>query len=40
LPLDQAPGVAGVIGIAAVVTAGIGAARGGGREMAVPLEVG
>lgn len=38
--LDQAPGVAGILGIAAVVVAGIGAARGGGREMAVPLEVG
>ncbi|BBY16093.1 EamA family transporter [Mycolicibacterium litorale] len=40
LLLDQEPGVAGVLGIAAVVAAGIGAARGGGREMAVPLEVG
>lgn len=40
LLLDQAPDVAGVLGIAAVVAAGIGAARGGGREMAVPLEVG
>lgn len=38
--LDQAPGVAGILGIAAVVVAGVGAARGGGREMAVPLEVG
>lgn len=40
LLLDQAPGVAGILGVAAVVVAGIGAARGGGREMAVPLEVG
>ncbi|MGB3351444.1 MAG: EamA family transporter [Mycobacterium sp.] len=40
LLLDQAPGIAGMLGIAAVVAAGIGAARGGGREMAVPLEVG
>ncbi len=40
LLLDQAPDVAGILGIAAVVAASIGAARGGGREMAVPLEVG
>lgn len=40
LLLDQRPDIAGIVGIAAVVAAGIGAARGGGREMAVPLEVG
>ena len=40
LLLDQDPGVAGIIGVIAVVVAGVGAARGGGREMAVPLEVG
>lgn len=40
LVLDQDSGVLGVLGIAAVVLAGIGAARAGGREMAVPLEVG
>lgn len=40
LLLDQDTGVLGVVGIAAVVMAGIGAARAGGREMAVPLEVG
>lgn len=40
LLLDQRPDLAGIVGIAAVVAAGIGAARGGGREMAVPLEVG
>jgi inner membrane transporter RhtA len=40
LVLDQDSGVLGVVGIAAVVLAGIGAARAGGREMAVPLEVG
>ncbi|PRC43823.1 EamA family transporter, partial [Mycobacterium sp. ITM-2017-0098] len=40
LLLDQETGVLGVVGIAAVVMAGIGAARAGGREMAVPLEVG
>ncbi|VEG55098.1 putative permease, DMT superfamily [Mycolicibacterium aurum] len=40
LLLDQDPGPVGILGIIAVVAAGIGAARGGGREMAVPLEVG
>jgi inner membrane transporter RhtA len=40
LLLNQDPGVAGIIGVIAVVAAGVGAARGGGREMAVPLEVG
>jgi inner membrane transporter RhtA len=40
LVLDQDSGVLGIVGIAAVVIAGIGAARAGGREMAVPLEVG
>ncbi|MDG4666698.1 EamA family transporter [Mycobacterium sp. 236(2023)] len=40
LLLDQNPGVTGLFGIAAVVAAGIGASRSGGREMAVPLEVG
>ncbi|MBB2992771.1 inner membrane transporter RhtA [Mycolicibacterium iranicum] len=40
LLLDQNPGLAGLLGIAAVVAAGIGASRAGGREMAVPLEVG
>jgi inner membrane transporter RhtA len=40
LLLDQDSDVAGLLGVAAVVVAGIGAARGGGREMAVPLEVG
>lgn len=40
LLLEQDSGVLGILGIAAVVAAGIGAARGGGREMAVPLEVG
>jgi inner membrane transporter RhtA len=41
LVLEQDSGLLGVVGIAAVVLAGIGAARaGGGREMAVPLEVG
>jgi inner membrane transporter RhtA len=40
LLLDQDTGLLGVVGIAAVVMAGIGAARAGGREMAVPLEVG
>lgn len=40
LVLEQDSGLLGVAGIAAVVLAGIGAARAGGREMAVPLEVG
>jgi len=40
LLLEQDSGVLGILGITAVVVAGIGAARGGGREMAVPLEVG
>lgn len=40
LLLDQDPGPVGILGIIAVVVAGIGAARAGGREMAVPLEVG
>jgi len=40
LLLDQDPGPVGVLGIIAVAAAGIGAARAGGREMAVPLEVG
>ena len=38
--LHQNPGLWETIGIAVVVIAGIGAARSGGREMAVPLEVG
>jgi len=38
--LHQNPGLWETIGIAVVVMAGIGAARSGGREMAVPLEVG
>jgi inner membrane transporter RhtA len=38
--LHQNPGLFETIGIAVVVIAGIGAARSGGREMAVPLEVG
>ncbi|MDA2890651.1 EamA family transporter [Mycolicibacterium sp. BiH015] len=40
LLLDQNPGWPGLFGIAAVVAAGIGVSRAGGREMAVPLEVG
>jgi inner membrane transporter RhtA len=40
LLLDQNPGPVGVLGIIAVVAAGTGAARAGGREMAVPVEVG
>ncbi|MFB1298889.1 DMT family transporter [Mycobacterium sp. pW049] len=40
LLLGQNPGWAGLFGIAAVVAAGVGASRAGGREMAVPLEVG
>lgn len=40
LILDQAPGVAGVVGILFVVTAGVGAARSGARAAPVPLEVG
>jgi inner membrane transporter RhtA len=40
LVLEQDSGLLGVAGIAAVVLAGVGAARAGGREMAVPLEVG
>ncbi|WP_236644879.1 membrane protein [Mycolicibacterium parafortuitum] len=40
LLLDQNPGIAGLLGIGAVVAAGVGAARAGGREMAVPVEVG
>lgn len=38
--LHQNPGLWEAIGIAVVVIAGVGAARSGGREMAVPLEVG
>ncbi|CAN5757829.1 EamA family transporter [soil metagenome] len=38
--LHQNPGLWETVGIAVVVIAGIGAARSGGREMAVPLEVG
>lgn len=38
--LDQATDIPSLLGVAAVVAAGIGAARAGGREMAVPLEVG
>jgi inner membrane transporter RhtA len=38
--LDQSTDLPSFLGVAAVVAAGIGAARAGGREMAVPLEVG
>jgi inner membrane transporter RhtA len=38
--LHQNPGLWEAVGIAVVVIAGMGAARSGGREMAVPLEVG
>jgi inner membrane transporter RhtA len=38
--LDQATDIPSLLGVAAVVAAGVGAARAGGREMAVPLEVG
>lgn len=38
--LRQNPGLSETIGIAVVLIAGIGSARSGGREMAVPLEVG
>lgn len=38
--LHQNPGLWETVGIAIVVVAGVGAARSGGREMAVPLEVG
>jgi inner membrane transporter RhtA len=38
--LHQNPGLWETVGIAVVVIAGMGAARSGGREMAVPLEVG
>ena len=34
--LDQVPATAAIVGIAFVVTAGVGAARGGAREGAVP----
>ena len=38
--LHQIPGPLGVLGMAFVVTAGIGAARAGARQPPVPVEVG
>jgi inner membrane transporter RhtA len=40
LVLHQVPGPAGIVGIAFVVVAGIGAARGGGREVPAPVQPG
>ncbi|MGY4712811.1 EamA family transporter [Mycolicibacterium sp. CBM1] len=40
LMLHQVPGVAAIVGMALVVTAGMGAARGGAREMPAPVQPG